>query len=64
MDTTGVAAGADIAGPDNAALAERLETLASLLDLAGAGHYSVRAYRRAAELLRATPAPVMLKMFP
>ncbi|HVV58033.1 MAG TPA: PHP domain-containing protein [Gaiellaceae bacterium] len=43
---------------DNAALAERLETLASLLDLAGASPYSVRAYRRAAELIRATPAPV------
>ena len=43
---------------DNAAIAERLETLAALLDLAGAGHYSVRAYRRAAELVRATPAPV------
>jgi len=42
----------------NAAIAERLETLAALLDLAGAGHYSVRAYRRAAELVRATPAPV------
>ena len=47
--------GADL---DNAAIAERLETLAALLDLAGAGHYSVRAYRRAAELVRATPAPV------
>jgi DNA polymerase (family 10) len=44
--------------PDNATIAERLETLASLLDLAGASHYSVRAYRRAAELIRATPAPV------
>jgi DNA polymerase (family 10) len=43
---------------DNGAIAERLETLAALLDLAGAGHYSVRAYRRAAELVRATPAPV------
>jgi DNA polymerase (family X) len=42
----------------NAALAERLDALASLLDLAGASHYSVRAYRRAAELLRTTPAPV------
>ncbi len=44
--------------PDNATIAERLETLASLLDLAGANYYSVRAYRRAAELIRATPAPV------
>jgi DNA polymerase (family 10) len=47
-----------VAGPDNAAIAERLEALASLLDLAGASYYSVRAYRRAAELIRATPAPV------
>jgi DNA polymerase (family 10) len=47
-----------VAGPDNATIAERLETLASLLDLAGSSFYSVRAYRRAAELVRATPAPV------
>jgi DNA polymerase (family X) len=45
--------------PDNATIAERLETLAALLDLAGASYYSVRAYRRAAELIRATPAPVV-----
>jgi DNA polymerase (family X) len=43
---------------DNAALAERLEALAALLDLDGAGHYTVRAYRRAAELIRSTPADV------
>jgi DNA polymerase (family X) len=43
---------------DNGAIAARLETLAALLDLAGASSYSVRAYRRAAELVRATPAPV------
>jgi DNA polymerase (family X) len=43
---------------DNAAIAERLETLAALLDLAGASPFSVRAYRRAGELIRATPAPV------
>jgi DNA polymerase (family 10) len=47
-----------VAGPDNAAIAERLETLASLLDLSGASYYSVRAYRRAAELVRSTPTPV------
>jgi DNA polymerase (family 10) len=47
-----------VQGPDNAAIAERLEALAALLDLAGAGYYSVRAYRRAAELIRSTPAPV------
>jgi DNA polymerase (family X) len=44
--------------PDNAAIAERLEAFAVLLDLAGAGHYTVRAYRRAAELVRETAAPV------
>ena len=43
---------------DNAAIAARLETFASLLDLSGASYYSVRAYRRAAELIRATPAAV------
>jgi DNA polymerase (family 10) len=42
----------------NAFLAERLEALAALLDLVGSSSYSVRAYRRAAELVRATPAPV------
>jgi len=47
-----------VATLDNAAIAERLETLASLLDLSGASFYSVRAYRRAAELIRSTPAPV------
>ena len=55
IDTTAVK---EPAGPDNAPIAERLETLAALLDLAGASSYSVRAYRRAAELIRATPAPV------
>src|SRR3954449_10261483 len=52
MDSTAVST------PDNGKIAERLETLAALLDLAGASYYSVRAYRRAAELIRATPAPV------
>ena len=47
-----------MAAPDNETIAERLETLAGLLDLAGANHYSVRAYRRAAELIRGTPARV------
>jgi DNA polymerase (family 10) len=47
-----------VAPLDNAAVADRLESLASLLDLSGANPYSVRAYRRAAELIRATPAPV------
>jgi DNA polymerase (family 10) len=43
---------------ENAALAEQLEALAALLDVSRANRYSVRAYRRAAELIRATPAPV------
>jgi DNA polymerase (family X) len=43
---------------DNAGIAEQLERFAALLDLSGASYYSVRAYRRAAELLRATPVSV------
>ena len=42
----------------NGRIAERLEAFASLLDLAGASYYTARAYRRAAEMIRATPAPV------
>ena len=44
---------------DNAALAARLEAFAGLLELAGANAYSARAYRRAAELIRSTPAPIV-----
>jgi DNA polymerase (family X) len=44
---------------DNAAVAERLEALAGLLDLAGASPYTSRAYRRAAETIRETPAPIL-----
>jgi DNA polymerase (family X) len=43
---------------DNAEIARTLDAYAALLDLAGAGQYSVRAYRRAAELVRETRAPV------
>jgi len=43
---------------DNATVAARLDEYAALLELAGAGYYSARAYRRAAELIRTTPAPV------
>ena len=43
---------------DNAEIADRLESLASLLDLAGASYYTARAYRRAAELIRETKAPI------
>jgi DNA polymerase (family 10) len=43
---------------DNAEIADRLESFASLLDLAGASYYTARAYQRAAELIRETKAPV------
>jgi DNA polymerase (family 10) len=43
---------------DNRAIADRLEAFAGLLDLAGSGPYTTRAYRRAAETIRETPAPV------
>ena len=43
---------------DNAAIAAQLEAFAGLLDLAGGSAYSARAYRRAAELIRGTPAPM------
>lgn len=49
---------AKVSDLDNAAIAERLEAFAGLLDLAGSGYYTARAYRRAAEMIRATPAPV------
>jgi DNA polymerase (family 10) len=42
----------------NPAIADRLESFAALLELAGASHYSARAYRRAAELIRSTDAPI------
>jgi DNA polymerase (family X) len=43
---------------ENAALAAKLEAFAALLELNGAGYYTSRAYRRAAELIRDTRAPV------
>ena len=43
---------------DNAALADRLARFAAVLDLAGASPYSVRAYGRAADLVRATQVDV------
>ena len=39
-------------------IAARLEAFAALLELAEANPYTARAYRRAAETIRATPAPV------
>ena len=44
--------------PENSALAERLESFAALLELGAANPYTARAYRRAAETIRSTPADV------
>jgi DNA polymerase (family 10) len=44
--------------PDNASIASTLESFAALLDLAGSSYYTARAYRRAAEMIRATQAPI------
>jgi DNA polymerase (family 10) len=43
---------------DNALIADRLDALATLLELADASPYAARAYRRAAETIRAAPMPV------
>jgi DNA polymerase (family X) len=43
---------------DNRAIAEHLDAFGVLLELAEANPYSIRAYRRAAELVRSTPADV------
>ena len=43
---------------DNATIANYLGRLAAALDLAGASPYSIRAYRRAADIIRATKAAV------
>ena len=43
---------------DNAALAERLEAFASLLELAGSSPYAARAFRRAAQTVRETRVSV------
>ena len=42
----------------NAEVADRLESFGSLLDLSGAQPYASRAYRRAAEMIRETEAPI------
>ena len=44
---------------DNARIADRLDAFASLLELADANPYTARAYRRAAETIRAAPVPVV-----
>lgn len=43
---------------ENPQIADRLDALASLLELADANSYTVRAYRRAAETIRAAALPV------
>ena len=43
---------------DNRAIADRLEAFAGLLELAGSQPYAIRAYQRAADVIRGTPAPV------
>jgi DNA polymerase (family 10) len=43
---------------DNAHIADRLDAFASLLELSEANPYTVRAYRRAADTVRAAPAPI------
>ena len=43
---------------DNAQIADRLDAFATLLELAEANPYQPRAYRRAAEAIRAAPAPI------
>ncbi len=48
----------EVTAPGNAALADRLESFAALLELADAQYHAIRAYRRAAEVIRSTPAPV------
>jgi len=45
-------------GVKNAEIADRLEAFAALLELADANPYTVRAYRRAAETIRGSAAPV------
>ena len=43
---------------DNAEIADRLDAFATLLELAEANPYQPRAYRRAAETIRAAPVPI------
>jgi len=44
--------------PTNAELASALDEYAALLELAEASSYAIRAYRRAADLVRTTAVPV------
>jgi DNA polymerase (family 10) len=55
VDTSGVTTRRD---PPNAEIAGKLDSFATLLELAGANSYSVRAYRRAADVMRESAVPV------
>jgi DNA polymerase (family 10) len=46
--------------PTNAEIADRLSLFAALLELAGTTAFAVRAYARAAEIVRSSPAPVAM----
>ena len=46
------------AGPSNAEIADRLSLFGALLELAETSPFAVRAYVRAAELIRSAPAPI------
>jgi DNA polymerase (family X) len=48
----------ELPAPDNLHIADRLEAFAALLELADANPYTARAYRRAAETIRAAAIPV------
>src|SRR3954454_12553878 len=50
--------GGHTARVENARIADRLDAFASLLELNEANGYGIRAYRRAAETIRAAPVPV------
>jgi DNA polymerase (family 10) len=43
---------------DNVQIAARLDSFGTMLELAESNPYTIRAYRRAAETIRSTPAPV------
>jgi len=58
MARTDEVVASSVRGVTNAEIADRLLELSALLDLAGANTCAVRAYRRAAEVVRTTPAPV------
>jgi DNA polymerase (family X) len=47
------------ASPSNAEIADRLSLFAALLELAEASPFAVRAYVRAAELIRSAPTPIV-----